>query len=244
MASTNPIHTRQILHSNPPLTYAIFQVLSLMRLIDPTTIQQVLTSPPFSNTSALPMVPPTNASSGTIPQGQVPSAIPLQIQVPSVTNIPGHQIHTSQTSAPHLPPHPIHAGRPTMPPPSSRNAPIPPGMLPHIPPSGMMPPQIPLHQGILPHPPPPPVPHQLGLPPRSNMIHPGVPPHRPPYSNPPQQSLPTSHQQQTSPNPDQQRALIVQIMNMTPEQINALPPQQREQVLQLVGFISYSILTN
>lgn len=32
---------------------------------------------------------------------------------------------------------------------------------------------------------------------------------------------------------EQQRQLIMQIMNMTPEQINMLPPGQREQVLQL-----------
>lgn len=32
---------------------------------------------------------------------------------------------------------------------------------------------------------------------------------------------------------EQQRNLIMQIMNMTPEQINMLPPAQRDQVLQL-----------
>ena len=32
---------------------------------------------------------------------------------------------------------------------------------------------------------------------------------------------------------EQQRQLIMQIMNMTPEQINMLPPGQREQVMQL-----------
>ena len=32
---------------------------------------------------------------------------------------------------------------------------------------------------------------------------------------------------------DQQRNLIMQIMSMTPEQINMLPPAQRDQVLQL-----------
>lgn len=34
-------------------------------------------------------------------------------------------------------------------------------------------------------------------------------------------------------NPDQQRALIMQIMNLTPEQIDSLPPSQRDQVLQV-----------
>lgn len=34
---------------------------------------------------------------------------------------------------------------------------------------------------------------------------------------------------------EKQRALLVQIMGLTAEQINALPPQQRDQVLQLVG---------
>ncbi len=37
---------------------------------------------------------------------------------------------------------------------------------------------------------------------------------------------------------EQQRNLIMQIMGMTPEQINMLPPGQREQVLQLRQQIS------
>lgn len=33
---------------------------------------------------------------------------------------------------------------------------------------------------------------------------------------------------------EKQRALLMQIMALTAEQINALPPQQRDQILQLV----------
>lgn len=48
---------------------------------------------------------------------------------------------------------------------------------------------------------------------------------------PPPIAQSTPHQ----PSAEQQRALIMQIMSLTPEQINALPPQQRDQVLQLVS---------
>lgn len=44
------------------------------------------------------------------------------------------------------------------------------------------------------------------------------------------QSRPTDVQSAPA---DQQRNLIMQIMSMTPEQINMLPPAQRDQVLQL-----------
>ena len=33
--------------------------------------------------------------------------------------------------------------------------------------------------------------------------------------------------------PDQQKALLQQVMNLTPEQIDSLPPEQRQQVLDL-----------
>lgn len=49
-----------------------------------------------------------------------------------------------------------------------------------------------------------------------------------------QSSAPVTSTAATNPsNVEQQRALIMQIMGMTPEQINLLPPQQRDQVLQL-----------
>jgi len=52
---------------------------------------------------------------------------------------------------------------------------------------------------------------------------------------PPQQQQQQQQQQsqQSQPNADDQRAMIMQIMNMTQEQINSLPQPQRDQVLQL-----------
>ncbi|MCO5562026.1 hypothetical protein L7F22_015652 [Adiantum nelumboides] len=45
---------------------------------------------------------------------------------------------------------------------------------------------------------------------------------------------PLGHQQsQVSLEPEQQKALLQQVMNLTPEQINFLPPEQRQQVLDL-----------
>lgn len=54
-----------------------------------------------------------------------------------------------------------------------------------------------------------------------------------------QQAMQQSQAQSNPPPPpstssvEQQKALIMQIMSMTSEQINLLPAQQREQVLQL-----------
>jgi cleavage stimulation factor subunit 2 len=33
--------------------------------------------------------------------------------------------------------------------------------------------------------------------------------------------------------PDQQKTLLLQVMNLTPEQIESLPPEQRQNILQL-----------
>ncbi|PJF18321.1 hypothetical protein PSACC_01865, partial [Paramicrosporidium saccamoebae] len=58
-------------------------------------------------------------------------------------------------------------------------------------------------------------------------------------------STPTSAGQSVAPpvpNAEQQRELIMRIMSLTPEQIDALPPQQRDQVLQLV--IHYPQIVN
>lgn len=110
MAVSNPEQTRRLLHENPSLTFAIFQSMVMMNLIDPSIVQQIM---------------------------------------------------NSATSSGHM------MGQPNV----SNSSPAPP--------------------------PPPPV---------SSSSQPAV---------------------------EQQRALIMQIMSLTPEQINALPPGQREQVLQL-----------
>ncbi|KAH7286670.1 hypothetical protein KP509_32G017200 [Ceratopteris richardii] len=44
---------------------------------------------------------------------------------------------------------------------------------------------------------------------------------------------PSQQQPQISLEPEQQKALLQQVMNLTPEQINSLPPEQRQQVLDL-----------
>lgn len=116
MAVSNPEQTRRLLHENPSLTFAIFQSMVMMNLIDPAIVQQIMNS----------------ATGGGHMTGQ-PNAPASSLASPPLVS----------TSAP--PPHPS-SGQPAV---------------------------------------------------------------------------------------EQQRALIMQIMSLTPEQINALPPGQREQVLQL-----------
>ncbi|MCO5595854.1 hypothetical protein L7F22_049905 [Adiantum nelumboides] len=59
-----------------------------------------------------------------------------------------------------------------------------------------------------------------------------------PNQQPPSMQLPSQQplgqqQSQVSLEPEQQKALLQQVMNLTPEQINLLPPEQRQQVLDL-----------
>eukprot|EP00250_Pteridium_aquilinum_P008240 c17794_g1_i2 orf=315-2039(-) len=49
----------------------------------------------------------------------------------------------------------------------------------------------------------------------------------------PSQQPPSQQQPQVSLEPEQQKALLQQVMNLTQEQINSLPPEQRQQVLDL-----------
>jgi cleavage stimulation factor subunit 2 len=44
MATSNPQQTKQLLQSNPSLTYALFQAMVMMNLIDPTLVQQVMST--------------------------------------------------------------------------------------------------------------------------------------------------------------------------------------------------------
>eukprot|EP00897_Mesotaenium_endlicherianum_P001130 jgi/Mesen1/11017/ME000098S10404 len=55
----------------------------------------------------------------------------------------------------------------------------------------------------------------------------------PPFSQPPPQQAQALPQSQVNMDLEQQKALLQQVMNLTPEQINSLPPDQRAQVLQL-----------
>lgn len=92
---------------------------------------------------------------------------------------------------------------------------MPPPMPPH--PSQFMPPHMqPQFMGMMPPPIPPP-PHLL---PQHQMM--GTP------------SMSSAHQQSASiPNEAQREMILRQIMSMSMEQINALPPEQRDQVLMI-----------
>ncbi len=158
MAMQSPAQTRKLLSDNPALSYAVFQALAAMRLVDPQVVQSVLAQNPVPPPSAARPIPPGPAMQpGSAPSGPMSHGM--------------------------------------MPPPH-----MPPG---HMPPGHMPPPHM------NPHASPP-------------MGHMGYPPGPPPpgFAPPPPQG-------------DPQRALIARILAMTPEEIGALPPQQRDQVLQV-----------
>ena len=84
--------------------------------------------------------------------------------------------------------------------------------------------------------PPPPGPGMPGPPP-AGMPGPGGMPPPPPGAAPPGAAPPPAGPPPPAglpPNLDeQQRQLLMQVLQLTPEQINALPPDQRASILQL-----------
>lgn len=144
MASGNPEQTKQLLNGNPSLTYAIFQAMVMMNLIDSNMIQQIMSMSSSSlaatTTSTLPPPPPPPSSTVNGKNISQANSAATATTTATAATFPSTQ---------QQPPPPMSVG------------------------------------GIAPV------------------------------------------------NAEQQRALIMQIMNLTTEQINALPAQQREQVIQL-----------
>lgn len=52
MATANPEHLRQMLSSNPSMTFAVFQAMVMMNMIDPTIVQQIMSQSQQATPSA------------------------------------------------------------------------------------------------------------------------------------------------------------------------------------------------
>ncbi|KAJ3036657.1 hypothetical protein HDV00_002481 [Rhizophlyctis rosea] len=158
---TNPDTVRTLLTDNPQLTYAVFQALLVMNLVEPAAMQRILQSQGVSAAQQ----PGLQANPPRMPVGMSP-------QVPPVN--------------------------PAL-------MPVQPMMAP-VPAVGQMSAQ----QFVRP---PVPAPTMQAAPPVNPQMQQG-------------QSLNDILQ-------EQQKALLLQVLNMTPEQISAMPPDQREKILAL-----------
>lgn len=65
LASSNPEQARMFLEGNPSLSYALFQSLLNMGLVDPNLVQQVMSAAKLSKKNPPPPPPPSILSSGT-----------------------------------------------------------------------------------------------------------------------------------------------------------------------------------
>ncbi|KAF9192296.1 hypothetical protein BGZ50_008658 [Haplosporangium sp. Z 11] len=151
LGANEPERAKAVLNENPQLSYALFQALLMMNLVEPSSLQRMF-----------PAMPGPNAPAPSVP------APPQQ----------------------HMPP--------SMPPP---------------------------HMGM-----PPPPPHlqqqpQFAQPGYPGMMHQGPPPPQPPQ---PQQAAAIAN-----PSLEQQKALVAQVLALTPADIASLPEDQRANIIQL-----------
>jgi len=177
LVTSDPAKAIELLRQAPQLSYAIFQALLLLGLVDTSVLAQVV----------------DQAASAPAPPPQ-PMAMPPPQHLPP----PPHQM-PAQSPFPGYP-HPPQPGQPGALP------------LPQYPPH-----MAHLHPGMQQHAPTPPPQYQQPPPP--------IPP--------PQMQMPPPPQQQPPQVADQQMAMIRQILTMTQQQIDALPPPERAQLLQV-----------
>ncbi|CED82741.1 mRNA cleavage and polyadenylation factor I complex, subunit RNA15 [Phaffia rhodozyma] len=139
LVQTSPADARQILMSNPQLSYALFQAMLMMNLVDPTVISRMTAGQPAFPPSVPPSSTPVHTTSAGLPPPSYPPAA-------------SHQ--------PHYPPQQPVRGYPSYPPTYAQGGPPPPPTLPsHHQPASAGPPSLaPQQQGApgrSPLPPPP-----------------------------------------------------------------------------------------
>ncbi|KAI8981222.1 hypothetical protein BD414DRAFT_492026 [Trametes punicea] len=210
---TTPDEARTILNSQPQIAYALMTVMANIGAVKMEVVQETLAKYGALPGAAVPTAAAAPAPAA-VPPHQPPSAIPpyMQSQGPSRGGTPTYPSHGVAQAYP-LPGYPGH-GYGTPPPPGPVSGP------------GYAPPSQVAQQ------PPPNAPH--------------APPHAPP---PPQARMQPPHMQGPTPAgapptgprlpdafsalPEEQKALIMRVMQMSREEIYAMPPNERESIITL-----------
>ncbi|SPO37531.1 related to Cleavage stimulation factor [Pseudozyma flocculosa] len=205
LTATSPDQARALLTGHPQLAYALFQAMLMMNVVDPAILQRIL------------------GASGAVP----PAAAAVAAAVPAVAGGPPPPPPTGPMSGPlgyggpmatGTPPHhPMSQGPPGPPPPMGRPAPAPYDYTGG--PSAT-------------HTPPGPYSRPAPTPPHGMARPPGVAPPPPPPSAPAGAAggLGALAGQNLG---EEQRQLLMQVLQLTPDQINALPPDQKASIMQL-----------
>jgi len=214
LKKTTPDQARTILNSQPQIAYALMAVMVNVNAISFDVTQKTL-APLGTGASAGPSTVSTSASQPAAPlpkANAVPIALPAPVQ-PVAPAIPQHianQVPMRGTPPPYppgppsaIPPHIAHQGGPHR------------GSTPTYPP------------GFPSQPPPVPAPSNF-----SNASPAQGPPgfsHTPPSRQPPANVIPDA----LAAIPEEQKALVMRVISMTPEEINSLAPPERASILQL-----------
>ncbi|RPD61554.1 hypothetical protein L226DRAFT_612409 [Lentinus tigrinus ALCF2SS1-7] len=222
---THPEHARALLVAHPQLGYALFQALLLNKIVDSGVLNRMLAAAGVT-------VPPAAPTSAPVPASVPTSVLQTQPAPPPYLSAPVPPLNQPQPSMyqPAIPPPshtPVHHPTPPIPPANMYGQP-PPQM---PPPYYRPPPQQPQPQAVPPHPqqaPPPPMPSQpMHVPPPQMQAPPPqmqVPPPQA-VAPPPAGSMPGFD--------EAQRNMLMQVLQLTPEQLNSLPLKEREQIMQL-----------
>ncbi|WVQ77912.1 hypothetical protein IAR50_007618 [Cryptococcus sp. DSM 104548] len=207
LVQTNPDQARVLLSQQPQLAYALFQAMLLLNIVDPSVLQSIHPLPP--PTAAVP--PPTNYGQPPASYGQ--DAGPGKYGQPPSSYGQGGGGGSAGGGAYGYPPasQPPQAFRP---PPSFA---APPSQTPPYPPYGAPPPSAPPAFA----PAPAPVPTPMAAPASAVSAVPGM------------AALPPAAQAALATLPEDQQAMLIQVLSLAPEQINALDPTQRASVVQL-----------
>ncbi|ODO08290.1 hypothetical protein L198_00013 [Cryptococcus wingfieldii CBS 7118] len=205
LVQTNPDQARVLLSQQPQLAYALFQAMLLLNIVDPSVLQSIHPLPP--PTVAAP--PPSNYGQPPAPYGQ--DAGSKYGQPPSGYGGGGGGSAGGYGYPPAS--QPPQAFRP---PPSYA---APPAQTPPYPPYGAPPPAAHAY-GSAPAPPPA-APTPMSAPPPVASGVPGM------------SALPPAAQAALATLPEDQQAMLIQVLSLAPEQINALDPTQRASVVQL-----------
>lgn len=243
----NPEETRQLLLHNPQLAYGLLQAQVVMRIVDLETAHNLLHRDPRG--------PPLHQA----PESRPPPSHPPQHQPPPQHHQPPPQ---HQQPPPHPPQHLHRQSPPSHPPQLLQRHSSPPRRLGSPGEPGFGPPRErfsapppprrderfggptgPPHRGPPPgHEPPgghygggPPGPRPSRGPPESAPRGPRGPPHSSPSPSPSQGNLGG-----LTPQDQEKAALIMQVLSLSDEQIQMLPPDQRSSILKLKEQIAQS----
>ncbi|KAF8153242.1 hypothetical protein B0H34DRAFT_722769 [Crassisporium funariophilum] len=211
----HPDQARTLLVKHPQLSYALFQALLLNKVVDTVILERMLA---------------TSRGSGGAPTGPPQAAAPqaqtfLPPSRPSMPVPPPHMQHHAASHYPsHMPPFPPQG----MHPPTMQGLPAPLPMT--QPPTSAMFSQHQQQQH----------PHQPLIPTMAPQYYRPPPPIAQPQPTPAAIAAPLSQQQQQKPPAsavpeisDSQRTMLMQVLSLTQDQINALADTERSAIMQL-----------